>query len=197
MQLEFTLTCPACSHQAAETMPTDACQFFYDCKGCGIRLKPYLGRLSWRLLSSKVTSQDQWASLSMSVDQGILLQKSKVASGEIFGQIPKREAIADSYVLSRLTEPPMILTRGDEVPQISTRKTHQRPSEFLTPCAKRLLQQNPGWIGSRVSGTRGPILTPNRHHLNNRVLPRADAANLVRPWQALESRHSSEIAPLG
>jgi hypothetical protein len=33
----------------------------------------------------------------------ILLQKSKVASDEIFGQIPKREAIAD-YVLSRVTE---------------------------------------------------------------------------------------------
>jgi hypothetical protein len=24
-------------------MPTDACQFFYDCKGCGERLKPKLG----------------------------------------------------------------------------------------------------------------------------------------------------------
>jgi len=24
-------------------MPTDACQFFYDCKGCGERLKPLLG----------------------------------------------------------------------------------------------------------------------------------------------------------
>jgi hypothetical protein len=34
----------------------------------------------------------------------ILLQKSKVASDEIFGQIPKREAIADSYLLSRVTE---------------------------------------------------------------------------------------------
>jgi hypothetical protein len=34
----------------------------------------------------------------------ILLQKSKVASDEIFGQIPKREAIADSYVLSRVAE---------------------------------------------------------------------------------------------
>jgi hypothetical protein len=33
-----------------------------------------------------------------------MLQKSKVASDEIFGQIPKREAIADSCVLSRLTE---------------------------------------------------------------------------------------------
>jgi len=24
-------------------MPTDACQFFYDCKGCGSRLKPLAG----------------------------------------------------------------------------------------------------------------------------------------------------------
>jgi hypothetical protein len=24
-------------------MPTDACQFFYDCKGCGERLKPLAG----------------------------------------------------------------------------------------------------------------------------------------------------------
>ena len=26
-----------------ETMPVDACQFFYDCKGCGERLKPKPG----------------------------------------------------------------------------------------------------------------------------------------------------------
>jgi hypothetical protein len=43
MQLESTLTCPKCNHQAVETMPTDACQFFYDCKGCGERLKPKPG----------------------------------------------------------------------------------------------------------------------------------------------------------
>jgi len=24
-------------------MPTDACQFFYDCKGCGVVLKPLAG----------------------------------------------------------------------------------------------------------------------------------------------------------
>jgi putative ABC transport system substrate-binding protein len=30
-----TITCPKCGHQAAEEMPTNACQFFYDCKGCG------------------------------------------------------------------------------------------------------------------------------------------------------------------
>src|ERR1700730_11043951 len=32
-----------CSYQAVETMPTDACQFFYECKGCGERLKPLAG----------------------------------------------------------------------------------------------------------------------------------------------------------
>ena len=31
--LESTVTCPACGTAKAETMPTDACQFFYDCAG--------------------------------------------------------------------------------------------------------------------------------------------------------------------
>jgi hypothetical protein len=43
LQLQSTLTCPKCSHQAVETMPTDACQFFYECKGCGERLRPLAG----------------------------------------------------------------------------------------------------------------------------------------------------------
>src|SRR5467141_4387582 len=43
MQAESTLTCPKCGHRTVETMPTDACQFFYDCKGCGERLKPLAG----------------------------------------------------------------------------------------------------------------------------------------------------------
>ena len=43
MQLQSTLTCPACKHQATETMPTDACQFYYDCADCGQRLKPLPG----------------------------------------------------------------------------------------------------------------------------------------------------------
>jgi transcription elongation factor Elf1 len=42
-RLESMLTCPKCGHQATEIMPTDACQFFYDCKGCGERLKPKPG----------------------------------------------------------------------------------------------------------------------------------------------------------
>jgi hypothetical protein len=43
MQLESILTCPNCGFQAAETMPLDACQFFYLCKGCGKKLKPKSG----------------------------------------------------------------------------------------------------------------------------------------------------------
>jgi hypothetical protein len=43
MDLQSTLTCPLCGHHATETMPTDACRFFYDCTGCGERLKPKPG----------------------------------------------------------------------------------------------------------------------------------------------------------
>jgi hypothetical protein len=43
LQLISTLTCPACGCRATETMPADACQYFYQCKGCGIILKPKLG----------------------------------------------------------------------------------------------------------------------------------------------------------
>ncbi|MSP50097.1 MAG: hypothetical protein EXQ95_12325 [Alphaproteobacteria bacterium] len=38
-----TIACPACGHTAEETMPTDACQFFYDCRGCGTLLRPKQG----------------------------------------------------------------------------------------------------------------------------------------------------------
>jgi hypothetical protein len=41
--LESTLTCPRCGARKAERMPTDACQFFYDCTACGARLKPKAG----------------------------------------------------------------------------------------------------------------------------------------------------------
>lgn len=43
VMLESTLTCPACGRATAETMPTDACQFFYDCRHCGELLKPKTG----------------------------------------------------------------------------------------------------------------------------------------------------------
>jgi hypothetical protein len=41
--LESTLTCPVCGTQRTETMPTDACQFLYDCTGCGTVLRPNPG----------------------------------------------------------------------------------------------------------------------------------------------------------
>jgi hypothetical protein len=42
-QLQSTLTCPHCGHQAPETMPVNACVAFYDCKGFGTTLKPLPG----------------------------------------------------------------------------------------------------------------------------------------------------------
>jgi hypothetical protein len=38
-----TLTCPKCGGVSVETMPTDACQYFYDCRHCGAVLKPLVG----------------------------------------------------------------------------------------------------------------------------------------------------------
>jgi hypothetical protein len=37
------ITCPVCACEARETMPTNACQHFYRCTGCGERLKPKPG----------------------------------------------------------------------------------------------------------------------------------------------------------
>jgi alkylmercury lyase len=37
------ITCPVCGTAKAETMPTDACQYFYECTGCGTLLRPKLG----------------------------------------------------------------------------------------------------------------------------------------------------------
>ena len=37
------ITCPHCGHIETERMPTNACQYFYDCKGCGTILKPKSG----------------------------------------------------------------------------------------------------------------------------------------------------------
>src|ERR1019366_10226883 len=41
--LESTLTCPHCGHTKIETMPTDACQWFYECTNCKTVLKPKPG----------------------------------------------------------------------------------------------------------------------------------------------------------
>ncbi len=40
---ESMLTCPKCGFKKIETMPTDACQWFYKCENCGVLLKPRAG----------------------------------------------------------------------------------------------------------------------------------------------------------
>ncbi|MCV2866602.1 GDCCVxC domain-containing (seleno)protein [Defluviimonas sp. WL0075] len=42
-QLHSTITCPDCGHQETETMPLDACQWFYECKRCKAVLRPKPG----------------------------------------------------------------------------------------------------------------------------------------------------------
>ena len=41
--LESTLTCPECGHIKTEPMPTDACQWFYECEHCLVVLTPKPG----------------------------------------------------------------------------------------------------------------------------------------------------------
>lgn len=40
---QSTVTCPNCGHSKKETMPHDACQFFYECESCKTVLKPKQG----------------------------------------------------------------------------------------------------------------------------------------------------------
>ena len=42
-QLNSVITCPTCAHRAEEEMPTDACIYFYECKGCRTLLRPSPG----------------------------------------------------------------------------------------------------------------------------------------------------------
>lgn len=43
IELNSTITCPECGHIETEAMPIDACQLFYDCKGCFAVLEPKSG----------------------------------------------------------------------------------------------------------------------------------------------------------
>ncbi|MEO7263619.1 MAG: GDCCVxC domain-containing (seleno)protein [Ferruginibacter sp.] len=43
VQLQSVIICPVCGMQKEETMPVDACQFFYKCTGCKTVLKPKSG----------------------------------------------------------------------------------------------------------------------------------------------------------
>ncbi|WP_241242145.1 GDCCVxC domain-containing (seleno)protein [Thalassotalea sp. G2M2-11] len=37
---ESVITCPACGAEKKETMPKNACQYFYECTSCRKLLKP-------------------------------------------------------------------------------------------------------------------------------------------------------------
>ena len=41
--LQSFIACPECGHGKEETMPTDACQWFYECEGCRALLCPMAG----------------------------------------------------------------------------------------------------------------------------------------------------------
>jgi hypothetical protein len=43
IQFKSTITCPRCGFSKEETMPEDACAFFYECEGCKSVLKPLKG----------------------------------------------------------------------------------------------------------------------------------------------------------
>jgi len=60
-----------------------------------------------------------------------MLQKSKVAAVQIFGENLKRREVDDSHIPVALLRWPTNLAQGDEVPQIITRITRQWPPEIL------------------------------------------------------------------
>jgi hypothetical protein len=43
VELSSTITCPNCGHTKTETMPTNACTYFYECENCKTRLQPLQG----------------------------------------------------------------------------------------------------------------------------------------------------------
>ncbi|HZR77699.1 MAG TPA: GDCCVxC domain-containing (seleno)protein [Chthoniobacterales bacterium] len=43
MKTTSIITCPKCGFSKEEIMPTNACQFFYQCTKCGSVLKPKRG----------------------------------------------------------------------------------------------------------------------------------------------------------
>ena len=43
IKLKSTIHCPNCGYSETVTMPTNSCQYFYDCKQCKVLLKPKKG----------------------------------------------------------------------------------------------------------------------------------------------------------
>lgn len=42
-ELHSEITCPQCGHRRVEQMPTDSCQYFYECEACHALLRPRAG----------------------------------------------------------------------------------------------------------------------------------------------------------
>jgi len=43
LELNSIITCPICDFSKSEIMPTNACQWFYECESCNTLLKPLKG----------------------------------------------------------------------------------------------------------------------------------------------------------
>jgi len=43
MELNSNIKCPECGYEKNEVMPTDSCQYFYECTNCNKVLKPMEG----------------------------------------------------------------------------------------------------------------------------------------------------------
>jgi len=43
IELRSSITCPNCAHKKDETMPTDACAYYYECEKCKSLLRPLKG----------------------------------------------------------------------------------------------------------------------------------------------------------
>jgi len=43
IQYQSVITCPQCGYQKEETMPANACQYFYECENCKAVIKPKQG----------------------------------------------------------------------------------------------------------------------------------------------------------
>src|SRR6476660_6222499 len=91
-----------------------------------------------------------------------------------------------------LPKSPMNLAQGDEVPQIITRRTRQRPPEFLTPPAKRLLQHNPFGNGHRRGHDRHEDTRPKCLYVSRDSVRAACVTTFVpSPKEAISQRDSA------
>lgn len=43
VETRSSITCPKCGHKKEETMPTNACVYFYECENCQSRIQPHKG----------------------------------------------------------------------------------------------------------------------------------------------------------